>query len=95
MTSRRRGARDDSVTADVSYAEMTLVPLVDLKAQFLALQPRIQARLRESLSACQFILGPEVEELENELVKFSGARHAICVASGTPGPVAMNAGRTY
>ena len=71
------------MTVDVSYAEKTLVPLVDLKAQSLALQPRIQARLRETLSACQFILGPEVAELENELASFSGARHAICVASGT------------
>jgi dTDP-4-amino-4,6-dideoxygalactose transaminase len=71
------------MTVDVSYAEKTLVPLVDLKAQSLALQPRIQARLRETFSACQFILGPEVAELENELASFSGARHAICVASGT------------
>jgi dTDP-4-amino-4,6-dideoxygalactose transaminase len=71
------------MTVDVSYAEKTLVPLVDLKAQSRALQPRIQARLRETLSACQFILGPEVAELENELASFSGARHAICVASGT------------
>ncbi len=83
MTSRRPSAREDPMTVDVSYAEKTLVPLVDLKAQSLALQPRIQARLHETLSACQFILGPEVAELENELASFSGARHAICVASGT------------
>jgi len=83
MTNRCQGVRDDSMTAGMSHAEKTLVPLVDLKAQSLALQPRIQARISETLSACRFILGPEVEELENELAKFSGARHAICVASGT------------
>ncbi len=83
MTNRCQGVRDDSMTAGMSYAEKTLAPLVDLKAQSLALQPRIQARLCETLSACQFILGPEVEDLESELARFSGARHAICVASGT------------
>ena len=83
MTRRRPSAREDPMTVDVSYAEKTLVPLVDLKAQSLALQPRILARLHETLSACQFILGPEVTELENELAGFSGARHAICVANGT------------
>ena len=83
MTNRCQGVRDDSMTAGMSHAEKTLVPLVDLKAQFLALQPQIQARISETLSACRFILGPEVEELEHELAKFSGARYAICVASGT------------
>ena len=80
---RRHGTKDVSMTADMSFAEKTLTPLVDLKAQSVALQPGFQARLRETLSACQFILGPEVEELETELAKFSGVRHAICVASGT------------
>ncbi len=73
MTNRCQGVRDDSMTAGMSYAEKTLVPLVDLKAQSLALQPRLQARISETLSACRFILGPEVEELEHELAKFSAA----------------------
>src|ERR1700756_5010079 len=59
------------------------VPFLDLKAQ----QARIAAELRRRLDAvlahCQFILGPEVAELETELAKFCGAKHCVAVSSGT------------
>jgi UDP-2-acetamido-2-deoxy-ribo-hexuluronate aminotransferase len=59
------------------------VPFLDLKAQ----QARIAADLRRRLDAvlehCQFILGPEVRELEAELAKFCGAQHCVSVSSGT------------
>jgi UDP-2-acetamido-2-deoxy-ribo-hexuluronate aminotransferase len=35
------------------------------------------------LAHCQFILGPEVAELESELARFCGARHCVAVSSGT------------
>jgi dTDP-4-amino-4,6-dideoxygalactose transaminase len=35
------------------------------------------------LGHCQFILGPEVRELEAQLAAFAGARHAVSCASGT------------
>lgn len=59
------------------------IPLVDLKAQYSLLRSRIDARIQKVLSEGRYILGPEVEELEAALARFSGARHAICVASGT------------
>lgn len=59
------------------------VPFLDLKAQ----QARIAADLRRRLDAvlahCQFILGPEVAELEGELARFCGAKHCVGVSSGT------------
>lgn len=59
------------------------IPFLDLKAQ----QARIAADLRRRLDAvlehCQFILGPEVRELEAELAKFCGAKHCVSVSSGT------------
>jgi UDP-2-acetamido-2-deoxy-ribo-hexuluronate aminotransferase len=59
------------------------IPFVDLKGQ----QGRIEADLRRRLEAvlghCQFILGPEVVELEQELAKFCGAKHCISISSGT------------
>ena len=61
----------------------TPLPFVDLKAQFARLKPRMDARIRAVLDHGQFILGPEVRELEAELVRFSGAAHAITVSSGT------------
>ena len=59
------------------------VPFIDLKGQ----QARIAADLRRRLDAvldhCQFILGPEVAELEAALAKFCGATHCVSVSSGT------------
>lgn len=59
------------------------IPFLDLKAQ----QARIAADLRRRLDAvlahCQFILGPEVQELEAALAAFCGAKHCVGVSSGT------------
>src|SRR5258708_21132246 len=59
------------------------LPFVDLKAQYARLRPAIDARMRKVREHGQYILGPEVAELETALASFSGARHAIAVASGT------------
>jgi UDP-2-acetamido-2-deoxy-ribo-hexuluronate aminotransferase len=55
----------------------------DLKAQYAALKPRIDARIQQVLDHGQYILGPEVKELEQALAGFTGSRHCITVASGT------------
>lgn len=60
-----------------------MIPFVDLKAQYAALKPQIQARINRVLDHCQFIMGPEVKELEANLADYTGARHCITVASGT------------
>ncbi len=61
----------------------TPIPFLDLKAQ----QARIAADLRRRLDAvlehCQFVMGPEVAELEATLAKFCGAKHCVAVSSGT------------
>ncbi len=59
------------------------LPFVDLKAQYRRLQASIDARLRKVLEHGQFILGPEVVQLEQALAAFSGAREVVSVASGT------------
>jgi len=59
------------------------IPLVDLEAQLAVLRGSIEKRLRHVLDQGQFILGPEVAELEQALAQLTGARHAIAVASGT------------
>ncbi len=56
---------------------------IDLKAQYAALKPSIDARIQRVLDHGQFILGPEVQELEEALARFTGSRHCITVASGT------------
>ena len=55
----------------------------DLKTQYAALKPRIDARIQQVLDHGQYILGPEVLELEQQLATIVGSRHCITVASGT------------
>jgi UDP-2-acetamido-2-deoxy-ribo-hexuluronate aminotransferase len=55
----------------------------DLKAQYAALKPAIDARIQRVLDHGQYIMGPEIAELEAALAAFTGARHCITVASGT------------
>jgi UDP-2-acetamido-2-deoxy-ribo-hexuluronate aminotransferase len=56
---------------------------VDLKLQYTALRDPIHARMQKVLDHGQFIMGPEVAELEGELAAYTGARHCITCASGT------------
>jgi UDP-2-acetamido-2-deoxy-ribo-hexuluronate aminotransferase len=55
----------------------------DLKAQYRALKKEIDARIQRVLEHGQFILGPEVRELEEKLAAWTGAKHCVAVASGT------------
>ena len=56
---------------------------VDLKSQYKALKRDIDARIQRVLDHGQYILGPEIRELEEKLTAYTGARHCITVASGT------------
>src|SRR5271166_4891630 len=62
---------------------MTAIPFVDLKAQQARIAGELRRRLDGVLAHCQFILGPEVAELERELATFCGTRHCVAVSSGT------------
>jgi UDP-2-acetamido-2-deoxy-ribo-hexuluronate aminotransferase len=56
---------------------------VDLKTQYRALKREMDARIQRVLDHGQYILGPEVRELEDRLAAYTGARHCVTVASGT------------
>ncbi|MCC6072180.1 DegT/DnrJ/EryC1/StrS family aminotransferase [Massilia sp. GCM10020059] len=56
---------------------------IDLKAQYQAMREGIDARIHAVLDHGQYIMGPEVAELEERLAAYTGARHCITVASGT------------
>ena len=62
---------------------MTPIPFLDLKAQQARLAGRVQARVDAVLAHCQFVLGPEVAELERRLAAYCGAKHCVGVSSGT------------
>jgi UDP-2-acetamido-2-deoxy-ribo-hexuluronate aminotransferase len=55
----------------------------DLKTQYRVLKKQIDARIQRVLDHGQYILGPEIKELEEKLAAYTGARHCVTVASGT------------
>lgn len=59
------------------------IPFLDLKAQQARLGPQLRQRLDAVLAHAQFVLGPEVAELEARLAEFCGASHCVTVSSGT------------
>jgi len=56
---------------------------IDLKAQYKAYADEIQERIQKVLEHGRFIMGPEIEEVEEKLANYVGVKHAITVASGT------------
>lgn len=56
---------------------------IDLKAQYTALKPEIDAAIQRVLDHGQYIMGPEVAQLETKLAEFVGVPHCITVSSGT------------
>ena len=56
---------------------------IDLKTQYQGLKAQIDANIQKVLAHGQYILGPEVAELEEKLAAFVGARYCISVANGT------------
>ena len=59
------------------------IPLVDLKAQYLALKDEIDRAMQQTVANTQFILGPEVKALEKEIAAYLGVKYGVGVASGT------------
>jgi UDP-2-acetamido-2-deoxy-ribo-hexuluronate aminotransferase len=56
---------------------------IDLKTQYQRLKPSLDERIARVLSHGQFILGPEVADLETALARYVGTRHCIAASSGT------------
>jgi UDP-2-acetamido-2-deoxy-ribo-hexuluronate aminotransferase len=56
---------------------------IDLKSQYRRIKPSVDARIARVLEHGQYILGPEVQELERVLAKFVGTKHCVAASSGT------------
>ena len=56
---------------------------IDLKTQFQHLEAPIRERMDRVLAHGQYILGPEVAELEQALAEYVGTSHCIAVSSGS------------
>lgn len=60
-----------------------MIEFIDLKTQQARIKDKIDAGIQRVLAHGQYILGPEVSELEEKLAAFVGARYCISVANGT------------
>jgi UDP-2-acetamido-2-deoxy-ribo-hexuluronate aminotransferase len=60
-----------------------MIDFVDLKTQQARLSEQLNAGIQNVLQHGQYILGPEVLELETALAAYTGARHCISCANGT------------
>ncbi|AFZ46820.1 DegT/DnrJ/EryC1/StrS aminotransferase [Cyanobacterium stanieri PCC 7202] len=59
------------------------IPILDLQLQYQQLKSEIDGAIALVLESTQFVLGPEVQKLEQEIASFLGVNHAIGVNSGT------------
>ncbi len=59
------------------------MPFIDLKTQYLYWQQDIRARIDKVLEHGQYVMGPEVQELEQSLSERVGVGHAVACSSGT------------
>lgn len=71
------------MTANLANAASASIQFIDLKRQYQALKDDIDARIHKVLDHGQYIMGPEVAEMEQALATYTGARHCISCASGT------------
>jgi dTDP-4-amino-4,6-dideoxygalactose transaminase len=59
------------------------VPLLDLRKQFEGIKDEVMAVTEEVFDSQWFVLGPKVEELEENIARYCGCAHAVGVSSGT------------
>ena len=56
---------------------------IDLKSRHQLIGNKINARIQKVMEHGQFILGPEVREVEEKLAQYTGSKHCVTVSSGT------------
>jgi UDP-2-acetamido-2-deoxy-ribo-hexuluronate aminotransferase len=56
---------------------------IDLKTRHRLIEHNINARIQQVMDHGQFILGPEVREVELKLAQYTGSKHCVTVSSGT------------
>ena len=61
----------------------TFIAFIDLKAQQRQILPQLEKNIRQVFNHGKYIMGPEVQELEQKLANYVGVEHCISVSSGT------------
>lgn len=60
-----------------------MIPFIDLKSQYKELEERMLFRFKSVMEHGQYIMGPEIQELEVLLAQYIGTKHCISLSSGT------------
>src|SRR5215510_11686253 len=61
----------------------TMIPLLDLHAQYAPLRDKILAAVTRVCDSQRYIMGPEITAFEEEMASLIGVTHAVSVSSGT------------
>jgi len=77
------GIDGHEVCSDLFVFLIDKMEFIDLKAQYHRYKEAIDTRIHAVLQHGQYILGPEIQELEKALAQFVGVKHCLTVASGT------------
>ena len=62
---------------------MTTIPLLDLTREYESMKEEIDGAIKKCLDHQKWILGPEVQELEEKVALYLGAAHCVGTSSGT------------
>lgn len=69
--------------SDATKSVETMIPLLDLSAQYAPLRDKILAAVTRVCDSQRYIMGPEVSTFESEIAAIIGVSHAVTVSSGT------------
>src|SRR5438477_7522650 len=62
---------------------MQSIPFIDLQAQRKRLGASLERAISQAIEGGQWIMGPQVRALEEQLAEYAGVKHAIACANGT------------
>ncbi len=60
-----------------------MIKFIDLQTQQLKIRSKVENRIKKILDHGQYILGPEINELQNKLSRFCNSKYVLCCSSGT------------
>jgi dTDP-4-amino-4,6-dideoxygalactose transaminase len=69
--------------SDATKSVATMIPLLDLQAQYAPLRDKIVAAVTRVCDSQRYIMGPEVTAFEDEIASLIGVTHAVSLSSGT------------
>jgi UDP-2-acetamido-2-deoxy-ribo-hexuluronate aminotransferase len=72
-----------ALTWSVASDDKRSLPFIDLASQQVAIRPQIERNIEKVLRHGQYVMGPEVAELETKLAEYVGVKHCISASSGT------------